>query len=95
MRVLVSGSSGLVGSELSNFLIRSGHEPVALRRSGAGSGNFWDFKNLEGFDAVVHLAGENIADKRWSEHQKIRIRDSRIKGTEALASALASLKNPQ
>ncbi|MBL9083232.1 MAG: TIGR01777 family oxidoreductase, partial [Planctomycetales bacterium] len=49
---------------------------------------------LEGFDAVVHLAGENIAGGRWNEERKRRILESRTKGTSLLAGALAKLKNP-
>jgi uncharacterized protein (TIGR01777 family) len=49
---------------------------------------------LEGFDAAVHLAGENIAGARWTFQQKARIRDSRIKGTRVLADALAGLSSP-
>ena len=50
--------------------------------------------SLEGFDAVVHLAGENIAGGRWNEARKQRILESRVKGTQLLAGALAKLKNP-
>jgi uncharacterized protein (TIGR01777 family) len=49
---------------------------------------------LEGFDAVIHLAGENIAEGRWTEPKKVRIRESRTKPTRALSEALAKLNNP-
>ena len=61
----------------------------------------WDYPNhfierekLEGFDAVIHLAGENIASGRWNSKRKAAIRDSRIKGTEFLAQSLAALAKP-
>jgi hypothetical protein len=53
-----------------------------------------DPASLEGFDAVVHLAGENIAGARWTPEQKALIRDSRTKGTRLLADALAGLSSP-
>jgi hypothetical protein len=49
---------------------------------------------LEGFDGVVHLAGESIAAGRWTEKKKRRIRDSRVRGTRLLAESLAGLQNP-
>jgi uncharacterized protein (TIGR01777 family) len=53
-----------------------------------------DTKALEGFDGVVHLAGDNIASGRWTDAKKNRIRESRIKGTRLLCEALASLSSP-
>ena len=53
-----------------------------------------DIEALEGLDAVVHLAGENIADGRWTAGKKLRIRESRIQGTRFLAQSLASLFDP-
>ena len=104
MRVLVSGSTGLIGSMLFENLEASGHEVVRLLRPqspGAAQGILWDpatgsldRREIEGFDAVVHLAGENIANRRWSADQMARIRDSRIGGTRLLAETLASLESP-
>ena len=104
MKVLVSGASGLVGSALIHELKRNGHQPVRLVRR---TGRFnepeiaWDInagkldpKQLEGIDAVVHLAGENIAGGRWTEERKQKIVDSRIKGTKLLADTLAKMENP-
>ncbi|MGG2309863.1 NAD-dependent epimerase/dehydratase family protein, partial [Salmonella enterica] len=51
-------------------------------------------QDLEGIDAVVHLAGENIASGRWTEERKRRILDSRVKGTRLLAETLAKMENP-
>ena len=103
-RILVSGSTGLIGHALVSRLEATGHEVVRLIRPdsrGGVTGTTWDPaagrlepSELEGFDAVIHLAGENIADRRWSEEQKRRIRDSRVVGTSLLANALAGLDRP-
>ncbi|MBA3723148.1 MAG: TIGR01777 family protein [Parachlamydiaceae bacterium] len=102
MKILVSGTSGLVGSALCNFLKINGHEIFKLVRTRANllpNEIAWNLDRgvinpelLEGLDAVIHLAGENIASGRWSDAKKKRIRDSRVKGTLLLSQALASLK---
>jgi uncharacterized protein (TIGR01777 family) len=102
MRVLVSGSSGLVGSALMPALVAAGHEVGRLARANAAAGPHdvrWDpttghidAARLEGVDAVVHLAGENIAAGRWNEWRKEAIRKSRVEGTRLVAGALARLK---
>lgn len=104
MRVLVSGSGGLVGKTLTSFLNAGGHDVVPLRRSAPGrngSGVTWDPiarkcdpAQFEGFDAVVHLAGENIAGGRWTAKRKAEIRRSRVNDTKYLAEILAGLKQP-
>ena len=99
MKVLITGSSGLVGGELMSFLQTGGHEIVRLRRGGGSPS--WDPEGkgiedpsaLEGIDAVVHLAGESIANGRWTAAQKERIRSSRIGPTRLLAETLAGLEN--
>lgn len=100
MKALISGASGMIGSALSERLRADGHEVTALvRREPAGSGEItWlpedrkiDAAQLEGFDAVFHLAGESIAEGRWTEEKKARIRDSRVVGTTFLAETLAGL----
>jgi hypothetical protein len=100
MRILVSGSTGLVGSSLLPALAAGGDHAVPLRRGGGGPGPAWDpaagridSAALEGFDGVVHLAGENIAS-RWTAAKKTRIRDSRVHGTRLLSEALAKLTRP-
>jgi hypothetical protein len=103
MRILVSGSSGLIGSALVFALERSGHAVTRLvRRAPRGRGEIeWDpargilpIRGLEGIDGVVHLAGESIASGRWSASRKTRIRESRVRGTELLAGSLARLDRP-
>jgi len=98
MKVLITGASGLVGSALAAYLTSGGHSIGRLvRRAARGSdeiawdpaGGTIDARGLEGFDAVVHLAGENIAGGRWSAARKERIRASRVDGTRLLAGALA------
>src|SRR3989304_3092143 len=99
MKILVSGSTGLVGSALVPFLSTGGHETARLVRSQppAGGDIHWDpaagrldSANLEGLDAVVHLAGERITG-RWTAAKKARIRSSRVQGTRLLAETLARL----
>jgi len=102
MDVVVSGSSGLIGTALGGALQRAGHRMVPLVRSqpvGAAIG--WDPDHgridaggLEGVGAVVHLAGEGIGSKRWNDAHKARIRDSRVRGTALLAETLATLNRP-
>jgi len=102
MKILVSGSTGLVGSALVPFLLTGGHQVARLVRSQPTAGGEvpWDpaagrleATNLEGLDAVVHLAGERITG-RWTAAKKARIRSSRVQGTRLLAEALAGLKQP-
>ena len=99
MRIAITGSSGLIGSALIASLEADGHTAVRVIRSGDGPGTVrWDIEagdidaaGLEGVDGVVHLAGEGIAEKRWTDDQKRKILESRTKGTALLADALASL----
>lgn len=100
--VAVTGGSGLVGTALTHFLVSGGHRVTHLvrhpPRMGADEvrwdpGAFVDTGSLEGVDAVVHLAGENIAG-RWTEEKKAAIRDSRLEGTRVLARFLAEMDRP-
>ncbi|HEX8694024.1 MAG TPA: TIGR01777 family oxidoreductase [Longimicrobium sp.] len=99
LRVAVAGSSGLLGTELSRRLEAEGHAVLRLvRRPPQGEGEArWDpaagridATALEGLDAVVNLAGENVGE-RWTEERKRRIRASRVDATRLLAEALAGL----
>lgn len=103
MRVIVTGASGLIGAKLCEKLREAGHEPVRLvRREAKGAdeiswdpaGETLDSQALEGCDAVVHLAGADIGDKRWSKARKRELADSRIRSTHLLATALAGLHEP-
>ena len=99
MRVAITGASGLVGTALSEVLVDAGHEVVPVTRSPAREGQIhWqpsegtiNAASFEGIEAVVHLAGENIAEGRWNVAKKKRIRDSRVNGTRLLAKTLAEL----
>ncbi len=102
MHIAVTGSGGLVGSALVPFLITGGYRVRRLvRKSPSGKDVPWDPANgvrdlsrLEGVDAVVHLAGENIAAGRWTPHRKEEIRRSRVEGTRRLCQSLARLSRP-
>lgn len=103
MKILISGSSGQVGSALCISLESAGHKVSRLVRHPTQKAGtvVWDptaehleSSTVRGFDAVVHLAGENIGTRRWSTAKKARIRDSRIHGTRLLAEALAYLDEP-
>jgi uncharacterized protein (TIGR01777 family) len=100
MDVAVSGSHGLIGTALVEALSAGGHRPIRLvRRDEGGDTILWDPERgsidaaaLEGIDAVVHLAGEGIGARRWTDEQKRKILESRTRGTALLADTLASLQ---
>ncbi|MCT9930061.1 TIGR01777 family oxidoreductase [Planotetraspora sp. A-T 1434] len=100
MTIVVTGSSGLLGSALVRALRADGDQVLRLvRREPAGPDEaFWDPARgvldpavLEGVDAVVHLAGAGIGDRRWTESYKRELVDSRVNSTRTLAEALAAL----
>src|SRR4026208_1354103 len=104
MKILISGSHGLVGQALGKSLVEDAHEVVPLVRGGHTVGALeveWhpdqgriDAQHLEGFDAVFHLAGESIASGRWTDEKKRAIRHSRVKGTRLLSETIAQLSRP-
>ncbi len=104
LKILISGSSGLIGSALISFLQAAGHKVVSLVRSErkVGPDSVWwdpssakfDMAQLEGYDVMIHLAGENIAGRRWSAMQKKRLFTSRCRDTWLLTAALLRLERP-
>lgn len=98
LKIAVTGASGLVGSALVPFLTTGGHQ---VRTIGRGNADIrWDpalglldATPLEGTDAVIHLAGESVA-QRWTDAAKKRIRDSRVQSTALIARTVAAMKNP-
>ena len=103
LAIVVSGASGLVGRQLVAFLRTGGHTVYRLvRREPAAQDEIpWnprageiDAAALEGMDAIVHLAGESIADGRWTQARKQRILTSRVDGTRLLAETIARLRMP-
>jgi uncharacterized protein (TIGR01777 family) len=101
MIIAVTGSTGMVGTALCDALADDGHLVRRLVRREVRDSEreiHWDPRGLtidaaelEGLDAVVHLAGENLAARRWNEKVKQEIRDSRVQGTRLLAEAIAGL----
>jgi len=101
MDVAITGSSGLIGTALRAALTEAGHRPIRIVRRDPAPGEIqWDVDagsidaaSLEGVDAVVHLAGAGIGDKRWNDDYKKVILDSRTKGTALIAETIAGLDN--
>ncbi len=103
LRVALTGANGLVGSQLRSFLSTGGHTPIPLKRSlealppGEPAWNVTDGllhpAEMEPVDAVVHLAGENIAGGRWTTDRKAAIRDSRVDGTRNLVRSFEQMSS--
>lgn len=99
MRVGITGSTGLIGTALGTSLRGTGHEVVPIVRGDGRAGQIgWDpgagrlaASDLARLDAVVHLAGAGIGDRRWSDEYKRAILDSRVRSTELLARTMAGL----
>ncbi len=101
MTVAITGASGLIGSNLADFLTTGGHRVIRLVRDSrqlADDSIFWnpatgdiDVEGLAGADALVHLAGTPIASGRWTAARKRSIKQSRVKGTELIARTLATM----
>lgn len=104
MKILIAGASGFVGSDLIPFLRTEGHSIKTLvrnKRSLSDDEIGWDpakghihSHELEGFDAIINLAGENISSGRWNEKRKKAILESRINASRTLVNAILPLKNP-
>lgn len=103
LRILVSGSTGLVGRALVSFLESGGHDVRRLTRGRSRGEKEIEFdpekgaahpSEMEGFDAVIHLAGDSIAKGRWTDAKRRRIRDSRVGFTKCLSQTLAALRKP-
>jgi len=103
LRIAITGASGLIGSQLAPLLTTGGHQVCRLVRSKkeaqAEDAIYWnpatgeiEAEKLEGVDAVIHLAGENIASHRWTAQQKQAIIDSRAKGTKLIVDTISNLK---
>ncbi len=101
MRVAITGSTGLIGSALKPHLESLGHEVIrVVRGTPTGTDIAWspadgriDAHALDGVDAVVHLAGAGIGDKRWTDDYKRELLESRTKGTTLIAEAIAGADN--
>ncbi len=104
LNILLSGSSGLIGSNLVSFLKTAGHKVVRMVRRKEQVDDdsvYWnpadkkiDKEALENFAVVIHLAGENIASGRWTPAKKERLRQSRVEGTRLLSETLTQLNHP-
>jgi len=106
MNVVIAGGTGFLGRHLTNALVADGHEIVLLSRHGVssasaravswlpnGSVGAWA-EEIEGAGAVVNLAGESIAARRWTAAQKARILESRVHATRSLAGAINGARRP-
>lgn len=100
-RIAITGASGLIGSALVGHLKSEGHtvQRLVRRATVAPDEIQWDPKTgyvdieaLRGVDAVIHLAGVGVGDKRWSKRYKSEILNSRLLGTTAIANAVAEVK---
>jgi hypothetical protein len=103
LRILISGSTGMLGSALIPFLTAGGHRVVRLVRRPIPeaetvlwnpSADVLDAEALEGFDAFIHLSGEYIADGRWKKGKRDRVWSSRVGTTQLLVRTIHKLKNP-
>lgn len=103
MKILVTGATGFIGQRIVNALAKQRHEVLRLTRQPADANDprliHWDVekgeldpRTLEGLDAVIHLAGENLSAKRWTPAFKAQILESRVKATRVLLEALGKVE---
>lgn len=98
MKTLITGSSGLVGSALVEYLFKQGHTVHCLKRNRvAEAGAFWATTDLPAnsdsrFQTVIHLAGDNVAQGRWTPRKKQQILTSRVEGTKGLVDYISTLQ---
>lgn len=93
MKILISGASGLIGQEVERSLLKQGHQVIPLKRETTTEEMpCWNIENgvidlgkHQEIDIVIHFAGESIAEGRWNQQKKERIKNSRIKGTKLLS----------
>ena len=103
MKFAITGSRGFIGGALANHLENNGHEVVRLVRSNPAPDDIlWNPEagkidslalNEAKVDVIVNLAGEGIAEKKWTQKQKAEIRNSRVKGTSLLAKTILEMEN--
>ena len=99
LHILVTGAGGMIGRALVPFLQQAGHRVTTLGRQATGpNARVWnpdkgyiDLAGLEPVDAVLHLAGENVASGRWTAERRRKILESRVKGTRLLAESMAAM----
>ncbi len=101
LRIAVTGATGMLGSALTPVLSAAGHRVIPVSRHALPGGILWDPlagtlnpADLTGVDAVIHLAGESLAEGRWTADRKAVLRQSRTDSTRLLASAMASQPTP-
>ncbi len=100
MNFLVSGASGLIGKEITSFLVEQGHKVIPLQRKSPSEQAYWNLEsgiikidqNLR-IDIIIHLAGENIAEGRWNKEKKERIKNSRVEGTKLISEYFSKVNH--
>src|SRR5690349_8868588 len=104
-QILITGATGMVGKRLINALHNNGHKVSVLTRKATNIKNatvyLWDvYKQkidptcLQGIDTIIHLAGENIADKKWTKERKQQIIDSRVMSAQLLHKTIKETQSP-
>ncbi len=99
MKILISGASGLIGKAITDYFQNDGHEILLLQRKTPAITPYWNIEKQvvvigqnDQIDAVIHLAGESIAEGRWNQNKKERILKSRVEGTKLLSEYFSKVK---